>query len=335
MIIITDLQAAARTLGLQLVVVNASTYRDLEPAFASFSQQHVGAVLVGNGAYINRRPEQLAALAARHALPATYQSREFALAGGLMSYGSSLLYFNHQLGIYAGRILKGEKPRPLHGQGFTQSNAFHDWPGQPLHVRLNFLQDVGRGNGHAFQHRHVLLQLLDPRPYGCEGQAVLDDRDDLLEHGCGRQSREPSLAGIDDGRLDWPLALERLLLRQQPVTFNTQLFQIVAFPKYATIQPVADPLERTVQLGNTAERLGAVAEEIEIISTMLKECGLAAQAKALQSVAEPIQKIIKQLRSKKDLKTLLEKEKIRMTGTALMIAYLRKPEAKTFKIKRA
>ena len=96
-----------------------------------------------------------------------------------------------------------------------------------------------------------------------------------------------------------------------------------------------DPLERTVQLGNTAERLGAVAEEIEIISTMLKECGLAAQAKALQSVAEPIQKIIKQLRSKKDLKTLLEKEKIRMTGTALMVAYLRKPEAKTFKIKRA
>src|SRR5271169_3910756 len=96
-----------------------------------------------------------------------------------------------------------------------------------------------------------------------------------------------------------------------------------------------DPLERTVQLGNTAERLGAVAEEIEIISTMLKECGLAAQAKALQSVAEPIQKIIKQLRSKKDLKTLLEKEKIRMTGTALMVTYLRKPEAKTFKIKRA
>jgi putative ABC transport system substrate-binding protein len=110
---IADLQAAARILGLQLVVVNASTDRDLEPAFATFSRQRVGAVLVSNSALYNRRPEQLAALAARHALPAIYQSREFAPAGGLMSYGSSFGYFNHQLGIYTGRILKGEKPADL------------------------------------------------------------------------------------------------------------------------------------------------------------------------------------------------------------------------------
>jgi putative ABC transport system substrate-binding protein len=83
--IIIDLQAAARALGQKLVVVDARTDSDLERAFASFSQQDVGAVLVGSGALFNRRKEQLAELAARHALPAIYAFREFALAGGLMS----------------------------------------------------------------------------------------------------------------------------------------------------------------------------------------------------------------------------------------------------------
>jgi putative tryptophan/tyrosine transport system substrate-binding protein len=111
--IITDLQAAARTLGLQLFVVNARTDRDLESAFATFSQQRVGAVLVGTSTFYNRRIEQFAALAARHALPAIYSYREYALAGGLMSYGSSLGYGYHLIGIYTGRILKGEKPADL------------------------------------------------------------------------------------------------------------------------------------------------------------------------------------------------------------------------------
>jgi putative tryptophan/tyrosine transport system substrate-binding protein len=111
--IITDLQVAARTLGLQLIIVNARADSDLETAFAAFSQQHVGAVLVGDSNFYHRRLEQLAALAVRHALPAIFPYREFAHAGGLVSYGSSLGYTYHQAGIYAGRILKGEKPGDL------------------------------------------------------------------------------------------------------------------------------------------------------------------------------------------------------------------------------
>jgi putative ABC transport system substrate-binding protein len=90
---IPDLQAAARTLGQQLVVVNARTDSDLEMAFATFSRQHVGAVLVSDSAFFPRRTEQLAALAARHALAAIFPFREYVLDGGLISYGSSLGYF--------------------------------------------------------------------------------------------------------------------------------------------------------------------------------------------------------------------------------------------------
>jgi putative ABC transport system substrate-binding protein len=110
---IADLQAAASTLGLQLVVVNARTDSDLEMAFASFSQQRVNAVLVVDSTLFNRRVEQVAALAARHALPAIFPYREYVLAGGLMSYGSKLSYAYHQAGNYTGRILKGEKPADL------------------------------------------------------------------------------------------------------------------------------------------------------------------------------------------------------------------------------
>jgi ABC-type uncharacterized transport system substrate-binding protein len=110
---ITTLQAAARTLGLQFVFVNARTDSDLETAFAGFSQQRLGGIVVGGSTFYNRRMEQLAALAARHALPATFRYREFARAGGLMSYGSSLGYGNSQAGIYTGRILKGEEPADL------------------------------------------------------------------------------------------------------------------------------------------------------------------------------------------------------------------------------
>jgi putative ABC transport system substrate-binding protein len=117
---IAELLPAARTLGLQLIIAYARTDNDLEPAFATFSQQHVGAVLVGNSTLYNRRMEQLAARAARHGLPANFPWREYALAGGLMSYGSSLGYGYQQLGIYTGRILKGESPADLPVQQITK-----------------------------------------------------------------------------------------------------------------------------------------------------------------------------------------------------------------------
>jgi putative ABC transport system substrate-binding protein len=110
---IADLQAAAQTLGLQLIVLNARTDSDLEMAFASFSEQRVGALLVGPSNFYNRRTERLAALAARDALPAIFPYREHSLAGGLISYGINLDYIWRQIGILAGRILKGEKPANL------------------------------------------------------------------------------------------------------------------------------------------------------------------------------------------------------------------------------
>jgi putative ABC transport system substrate-binding protein len=93
--------------------VDARTDSDLERAFTTLSQQRVGAVLVAIDAFFNRRMEQLAALAARHRLPAIFPYREYAHAGGLMSYGSSNGYTYHQAGIYTGRILKGAQPADL------------------------------------------------------------------------------------------------------------------------------------------------------------------------------------------------------------------------------
>jgi putative ABC transport system substrate-binding protein len=118
--IIAELQTATRALGLQLTVVNARTNSDLETAFTTFSQRRVGAVLVGPSNLYSRRTEQLAALAARHALPVIYPFREYALAGGLMSYGSSMGYAYRQAGIYTGRVLKGEKPADLPVQQATK-----------------------------------------------------------------------------------------------------------------------------------------------------------------------------------------------------------------------
>jgi putative ABC transport system substrate-binding protein len=117
---IADLQVAARTLGLQLIVVNARTDSQVEAAFASFSQHRVGAVFVGTSSFYTRRARQLTAQAAHHALPTIFAFREFALAGGLMSYGTSNGYVYHQAAIDAGRILKGVKPADLPVQQITK-----------------------------------------------------------------------------------------------------------------------------------------------------------------------------------------------------------------------
>jgi putative ABC transport system substrate-binding protein len=110
---IAELQVAARTLGLQLVVVDARTDSDFEMAFTTLSQGRVAAVVVTSSSLYSRRMEHLTALAASHSLPAIFPFREYALAGGLINYGSSFGYLHHQLGIYTGRILKGEKPADL------------------------------------------------------------------------------------------------------------------------------------------------------------------------------------------------------------------------------
>jgi putative ABC transport system substrate-binding protein len=111
--IINDMQTAARTLGVKLNVLNASSEDDLDTAVASVAQLRAGALIVASDPFFISRRGQLVALLAHHAVPAIYQFREFAAAGGLMSYGNNLADTYRQVGVYAGRILKGEKPANL------------------------------------------------------------------------------------------------------------------------------------------------------------------------------------------------------------------------------
>jgi len=106
-------QEAARTKGLELHVLRASTESEIDAAFASLVPLHAGALLVGADPFFFSRREQLIALAARHAVPAIYSEREFAAAGGLISYGTSRTAAYRQVGTYVGRVLKGAKPADL------------------------------------------------------------------------------------------------------------------------------------------------------------------------------------------------------------------------------
>ena len=111
--IVKDAQEAASQIGIRLLLLNAPTESEFEPAFATFVRERVRAVMVGADPFFNSRRDQLVALAARYAVPAIYEWREFAAAGGLMSYGTRLSDAYHQVGVYSGRILKGDKPGDL------------------------------------------------------------------------------------------------------------------------------------------------------------------------------------------------------------------------------
>jgi putative ABC transport system substrate-binding protein len=115
-----ELEAAARTLGVQLHVLHASSERELDTAFATLVQLRAGALVIGADALFNSRSEQLAELTIRHRVPAIYQFREFVSGGGLMSYGTTVADTYRPLGIYTGRILKGEKPAELAVQQATR-----------------------------------------------------------------------------------------------------------------------------------------------------------------------------------------------------------------------
>jgi putative tryptophan/tyrosine transport system substrate-binding protein len=108
-----EVQAAALSMGQQLEILTATTKRDLSPAFSAAVQKRIDALLISADPLFTNSPVQLATLAARHGMPAIYALREFAQAGGLMSYGSNFVELFRQAGIYTGRVLKGEKPADL------------------------------------------------------------------------------------------------------------------------------------------------------------------------------------------------------------------------------
>jgi putative ABC transport system substrate-binding protein len=115
-----DMQAVARTLRLELPVLQASNERDLDTVFATLPRVQAGGLVAGAHAFFNSRSERIAALALRHAVPMITPYREFAVAGGLMSYGHSIIEQHRQAGIYVGRILKGEKASDLPVQQATK-----------------------------------------------------------------------------------------------------------------------------------------------------------------------------------------------------------------------
>ena len=117
---VKEVEAAAHLLGVSLVTLNASSGAEIDEAFASLADRRIGAILVGADSLFNLRHEQLAVLAARHAVPAIHQTREYVEDGGLMSYGASMSDAWRLAGIYAGRILKGEKPADLPVQQSTK-----------------------------------------------------------------------------------------------------------------------------------------------------------------------------------------------------------------------
>ena len=117
-------RAAAQMFGLKLHVLNASTERDFDTVFAHIVELRAGGLVIGSDPFFVGQQEQLAALAVRHAVPTIFTTREFVAAGGLMSYGANFLDAYRETGVYAARILKGEKPRDLPVQHGTKVGLF-------------------------------------------------------------------------------------------------------------------------------------------------------------------------------------------------------------------
>jgi putative ABC transport system substrate-binding protein len=132
--IVGDAQAAAQAAGLELVLLNASTSREIDAAFATLAQERANALFVGPGAFFNARRIQLVMLAAHHRIPSTYSVRAYAEAGGLMTYGTNQAEMFRQVGSYAGRVLKGAKPADL---PVVQSTQFE------LVINLNTARALG------------------------------------------------------------------------------------------------------------------------------------------------------------------------------------------------
>jgi ABC-type uncharacterized transport system substrate-binding protein len=112
-LVVREAQEVARVKGVQLHILKASTEGEIDAAFAALVQQQAAALVVSSDPFFSSRREQIVALAARHAVPAIYEFREFVTAGGLISYGASLKFIFRQVGIYTGKILKGAKPADL------------------------------------------------------------------------------------------------------------------------------------------------------------------------------------------------------------------------------
>jgi putative ABC transport system substrate-binding protein len=119
-----DFRAAAHTLGVELHILNVRTDGELEKAFADLGKLHVGGLVISTDPFFTSRPQQLASLTARYAMPAISKGREFAAAGGLLSYGADNLDTYRLAGVYTGRVLKGERPADLPVQEATKVELY-------------------------------------------------------------------------------------------------------------------------------------------------------------------------------------------------------------------
>ncbi|MFZ0065964.1 MAG: ABC transporter substrate-binding protein, partial [Pseudolabrys sp.] len=108
-----DIEKAAREVGQRLVILEGSSDQEIDASYASLAKQNVGALIVGADPFFDPRRDRMIALSARYAVPTIYQFREFVLAGGLVSYGASITDYYRQIGVYVGRVLKGESPADL------------------------------------------------------------------------------------------------------------------------------------------------------------------------------------------------------------------------------